>query len=515
MYKYLFFLVIFLIPFSSAYAITYSSTNPTIDGYVRDSDNDNNCEAVPASASKFASSQILAIGRITTAAAEDCSAAYYQYDLSSIPNTAVIADVDFLYEVEVLDTAGNPAGCDFVQLAVDTTTATNLQIWTGIQSSGTVYVSNDAGCSAAGNNKSVDLGTSAENDIQSALTGTDRFALGIRGTGGLGATDATNRQSYFAGENDNDPAPLPTLRIVYQGTAGVTDLIATDIRPTSVDLSWSQPTIYFGSLYGYQVNKTTPWNSNVATIYINNTNTTSYTVNGLSGSTQYSFRIGPWDSLGGNNVTGNVLNITTDVDPTAQFTPGTFSTNFTGTDVRQIFYTRTDLNSTYTRLNVTATNTIELNCNFYYEYAMTNKTFTNIANTSISSTRDMSSFVFRDVDQEVIHVLCWDQYDNTTNSKYVITQTHFPFLEQIENFRNGTFGTHGQFGAIDFISMIAIICSMIGFNRVNETVGIVFGLFMVGALAVLSNGSIISWDSTFTVGFAVLMMWAIGMVRKD
>ena len=221
------------------------------------------------------------------------------------------------------------------------------------------------------------------------------------------------------------------------------------------------------------------------------------------------------DPGGGGNKSGNVLNITTDFDPTGSFSTGTFSTNFTGTDVREIFYTRDDINATALFLNVTATNTIELNCNFYYKFAMTNDTFTNIANTSISATRDMASFRFLHVDNEIIDVLCWDQYDNQTNARYVITQTTFPFLEQIANFRNGTYGTMGMFGALDFISMIAVICSMIGFNRVNETVGIIFGLFMIGALAVLSNGEIISWASTFTVGFAVLVMWAISTTRKD
>ena len=72
-----------------------------------------------------------------------------------------------------------------------------------------------------------------------------------------------------------------------------------------------------------------------------------------------------------------------------------------------------------------------------------------------------------------------------------------------------------MFGALDFISLIVVIFATVGFNRVNETVGIVFGLFIVGGLAVSSNGEIISWATTFTAGFAVVIMWAIATTRKD
>src|SRR3990172_3619319 len=85
-------------------------------------------------------------------------------------------------------------------------------------------------------------------------------------------------------------------------------------------------------LSGYQINRTTPWNSNVATVVVNNTasSNTAYTLLGLTGSTQYSIRVGVWTTTQSvSNMTGNVLNITTDFDPTASFTPGTF--NLTGT----------------------------------------------------------------------------------------------------------------------------------------------------------------------------------------
>jgi len=61
---------------------------------------------------------------------------------------------------------------------------------------------------------------------------------------------------------------------------------------------------------------------------------------------------------------------------------------------------------------------------------------------------------------------------------------------------------------------LVVIISFVGFNRVDETVGIIFGLFVVGGLAVLSVGEIIAWETTYTAGFALLIMFGIAIVRK-
>jgi len=233
----------------------------------------------------------------------------------------------------------------------------------------------------------------------------------------------------------------------------------------------------------------------------------------LAGETQYSLRVGS-RSGGFVNGSGNVVNVTTDFDPTASFTPGTFNLTGTGTDVREIKYIRDDIDATSLYLNITADNDFELNCNFHYKFANINQTYTGIANTSINANEDMASFRFNNVTNEIIDVLCWDQYTNAS-ARYLITITDFPLLQQIADFKAGEFGTMGMFGALDFISLIVVIFATVGFNRVNETVGIVFGLFIVGGLAVLSNGEIISWATTFTAGFAVVIMWAIATTRKD
>ena len=514
MIKYLFFLVIGLgISITPAFAVISSDNNPSEDLYIDESDNDGVCETTAAAGSygKQQGTNTLYFGVAPAAGATDCYRNAIQWSLTGIPDQATVTDVDIIFEITAV--AAGPRNCDVYNIENNLTSATAKVIFVDA-GNGTNFISNDAACTTTGNNKTFDLGAGADAIVQAQLTTTNLFGVGFKSNNEV--QDATDRTSQIDAEEDAGSTPKPTLVITYTIAMGkVSDLTATDVRALAVDLDWSTPA---GSVSpdGYEINYTTPWSSNVATVNVADTNslTTSATVSGLTGSTQYSFRVG--SRLGSFiNGSGNVLNITTDVDYTAAFTPGTFTTNFTGTDIRQIFFDRTDISSTSLRLNVTATNTINLACNFYYEFAQTNDTYTNIANTSISSTRDRASFLFNGVDNEVIDVHCWDQYDNSTESRYVITQTNFPFLQVIDNFRNGTYGTHGMFGAIDFVTMIAVIVSMIGFNRVNETVGMIFGLITLGAMSVLSNGSIISWASTFTVGFAVLIMWAISTTRKD
>src|SRR3989304_3770091 len=59
---------------------TFTSANPTVDGDVRDSDNDNLCEASPASAGKDTASVWLAVGREDTTQVNDCDAGFIQWD---------------------------------------------------------------------------------------------------------------------------------------------------------------------------------------------------------------------------------------------------------------------------------------------------------------------------------------------------------------------------------------------------------------------------------------------------
>lgn len=484
----------------------FTSSTSTEDGSILDSSGNNICGT---GSSEYGGASLDVISYNTADPANDCTRTFFDFDITAIPDTQIITDVDFTYDITTIYNSGR--NCDWVSMGTTRATDTAPNIFNAI-GSGTVMVNNDPTCKTAGDNTSIDFGTIGNSQVQARLVG-NFFTFGIKlddeSIGGAATIGHSAASEEAAG------TPDPTLTIVYsdEPTDSVDDLIAVDVRSVAVDLSWSAPS---GTIVGYMINYSTPWTNNPTTGISNTSNTaTTRTIINLAGETQYSFRVGAWTTeFPTVNDTGNVVNVTTDFDPTGSFTPGTFNLTGTGTDVREIKYDRIDIDDTSLFLNVTADNDFELACNFHYKFANTNNTYTNIANVSVNADEDMASFRFNNVTNEIIDVLCWDQYTNAS-ARYLITITDFPLLQQIADFKAGEFGTLGMFGALDFISLIVVIFAMVGFNRVNETVGIVLGLFIVGGLAVLSNGLIISWATTFTAGFAVVIMWAIATTRKD
>jgi len=163
-------------------------------------------------------------------------------------------------------------------------------------------------------------------------------------------------------------------------------------------------------------------------------------------------------------------------------------------------------------LNVTYPNTYDLSCDFDYEFANINQTYSNLSNTTISASAVESSFRFNNVDNEIITVYCWDEGNLENDGTYLITQTTFPIIEQVNGLRDGTYGTQGQIGILDFVTLAVVIFSFIGFNRVNEGVGAVFALAILGAT---SYFGIIELQSAIFGGIAIVSMLIFVTVRKQ
>src|SRR3990167_3747450 len=248
---------------------TFTSNNPSEDAELVDNDADNTCEAVSgALAFNTASGQV---GRFSTAeATADCGRFYSEWDITSIPDTVSIIDVDFTFDISGI--VGTPANCDYVSMAAQPTITTDANNWANI-GSGTTLVSSDTACKTAGDNKNVDLGAGGNSYVDSQLS-SNWVAIGVKANGDVGALDGTYHIAAFSPE-ESASTPDPTLTIVYVEFVpdAVTDLTSTDIRPTSVDLDWTEPNLNGGTLSGYQINYTTPWSSSVNTILTGQNNT--------------------------------------------------------------------------------------------------------------------------------------------------------------------------------------------------------------------------------------------------
>lgn len=503
MIKYIFFLTIclsipFLIPQVEAANVTIPATYGH-DRYMRDTGNNDICDAYTLTTT---SADPLS-GARAASSSNDCFRSYFEFNLTSIPDGATITGASFIFEV--LSITGDPDGCEIYSMEFQPSTRTDTQNWDDTQD-GTEYIDNDVTCTTTGTNRSIVLPSQAVEDIKTGLL-VDWFALGVTTNDELVDGD----DSYFGIATAGTPAP--SLSVTYTPADAITTLAADSVRFTQVDLIWDLPNTN-GTITGYQINYTTPQHENVATIAINDTASSAraYTVTGLTGSTDYSFRAGYWFANGYGNGSGNVLNITTIVDPTTAFTPKTFNLTDVGEDIRDIRFEEITVSPTSKRLNVTFPNTFtNLKCDLSYTFLAQNRTYENLDSIVVDAEYNETSFLFTDVDNEIITTYCWNDTDG--NGTYIITQTSIPLVNQIKLFQAGEFGTDGGFGAIDVISLIAFgIIATLGFNSKNESVGAVFLFALTFGMAWFG---IITLPTAMGGIIAVVILLAVIITRKD
>lgn len=192
------------------------------------------------------------------------------------------------------------------------------------------------------------------------------------------------------------------------------------------------------------------------------------------------------------------------------FTIGKLNINQTNTNTVPIWFVRKDINASQTRVSVIFPNAANMTCNLSYQFASINRTYFNIPKVTYDATQKNSSFLFKNSTNDIITIRCRDL--NTNNSgQYILTQTIFPFIQQIQQFRSGAFGTTGQFGMLDIVTLSVVIFSMIGFNRINEAVGAFFSIAIVGIVA---YWGILSFPGVMAAAVAIVAVIAITSTRK-
>lgn len=425
-----------------------------------------------------------------------------QWNISGIPDSGIlITSVNLRLDVSATVSDIN---CDVTPVAGDITTQTAAQLMTDIQD-GTPYVSNNTYCKTQANDVVLSLGSSGITAVTAARS-VDRFAIGIV------FTDRTRDGSTHSLVTSNKE-----LQVVYSIATPnrVSDLSATALNYSAVFLDWSQPSdIGWGSIIGYQINYTTPYSGTVNTVITNNTGTsaTAATVTSLTENTPYTFRIGI-QTTAGYNMTGNKANVTTPYQYTpVNFTIGSFDVSGENSERMGIIYQRDDINSTQTVVSVIYDSTYTVDCDILYRLSQTETTYQNLSGTGYSTSQDIFDFIFNDSGNEVITIDCRDRDTNDT-ARYVITQDgSFVLLDMIENFRNGAYGTTGMFGSLDLITLLIIVISMIGFNRVNETVGAIFCAAIIGFTAYFE---IITFPTIFLGAIILIVMLVVTTTRKD
>ena len=291
---------------------TYSSNNPTTDLQVVDDGNNNVCAT--GSNKQDGGGSLSARVYTTAQNPDDCVRAFLDYDISSIPDTATITDVDFKFEVT---TVLNPPNCDYVSGGTTRASDTAANIFTAI-GSGTVMLNADSTCTTTGTDKSVDFGSVGDSEVTSRLAG-DFFTFGIKLDNET--IDATDKQVILNSE-ESASTPDPTLEITYVVICTSPTLTSIPTQSTSsIIVNWSQPSPNC-SPTNYKVFESK--NSAAYTLQATLGNVTTTTINSLDSGTQYSYKLSAGNGAGyGTNSTVGT-NATLPIAPTS-LSPSTYS----------------------------------------------------------------------------------------------------------------------------------------------------------------------------------------------
>lgn len=218
---------------------TFTSGSPTIDGFVfTDNTSGTACSTIASDINDNHSALLLLVS--DSSSSSNCRRAFAEWDITAISNDATISNVVFKFEVDGDSGARN---CTYTPIATQPSSLPTAQtLWDDI-GDGTPYVSDNSTCTTVGTNKSVDLGSSADSAVQSALT-SDWWAIGIKIHNEV--RDGSSHNVSLVSE-DGLGTPTPTLEVTY--TVPVTQPITI-----TVDNSGTQSTF---TLSGCSVSPTT------------------------------------------------------------------------------------------------------------------------------------------------------------------------------------------------------------------------------------------------------------------
>jgi len=479
---------------------------------------------------------ILRFGWFETSSSNDCYNSVILWDIDSIPDGSVILNVSTILKGQLTsagiqlqnnqcefnhigtfpplsnDAAKGADARDGENFLTDANCSTKLGI--GVGSGETTEPAIEFDLGNATGEVQARLGTGSSTAC-TGCTGFDWFAVGLDFD--QGSKNGTNREVQ---EVSGDTDTVAVLKVRFQSaTDNITDLTAVG-RFVDVDLDWSAPTTYgFTQIVGYQINFTSPQGNPPLTVVVNDTGstTTDALITGLTAGANFTFRIATWDDSLFAIELSNEANATTIT--LGNFTIGTlgntteFSLNLTQADARDIKYIRTDVTDTQTVIEVIHPNSFTLQCDMYFKLAISNQTFTGLTTVPEGATEQKATFTFNNQQNDIIEITCFDTATNVS-ADYLVTQSvesSFLLLEQFQNFRDGTYGTQGQFGSIDLITLGAVIVAMIGFNRVNETVGAIFTVVILG---MLSFFEIVVWQTFMFGTVAAVLMLVVASTRK-
>ena len=194
------------------------------------------------------------------------------------------------------------------------------------------------------------------------------------------------------------------------------------------------------------------------------------------------------------------------------YTIGHININGTNHYTSPITFNSTATNSTFTTVSVIYPNTYNMAFGIYLANTHQNLTYTGLPATNFSPTQLKTNISFKNPANDTITINAKDLISNNYATDILTGATSsIPMIAQIQSFKSGAFGTTANFGGIDLITFIVIIISMIGMNRVNETIGVLFSFFVIGVAA---SFSLITFPTIMLAAIATTIMVTVASTRK-
>jgi len=261
---------------------TYSSNNPTEDGVLSDSSITGVACNTTVGTRNTSHANLNVIVR-ASGTNDSCYRTYIEYDVSSITDGSTITDTVFKFDLQI---ATNAINCDYKEMNTKPSTATDQQVWDDI-GDGTTFVSNDSTCTTTGDNKSLDLGSSADSDVATQLS-SDWWAFGIKANSET--RDASTHTMTLGSEDDATATPKPTLEITYTTPCtpnAPSSVTAKAQTTTSINIDWTNSSNCTNNAVEVQ---RSPDQTNWTTLY-SGAVVTHYGDTGLPTNTQFYYRV--------------------------------------------------------------------------------------------------------------------------------------------------------------------------------------------------------------------------------
>ena len=251
----------------------------------------------------------------------------------------------------------------------------------------------------------------------------------------------------------------------------IDDLTASPASPTAILLSWTTPEAK-PEIIGYEIRTTTIAGQDPDIILTANTGNqkTTALITNLSPDVQYYFTVYSLNQHGKSQPSNLAASFTSH-----DLELGNLDFTDTNTETYDLIFSHS-VSGDSTIVNIKYEPNMVLACEYELRYAAIREPL--IINPTLSAEKNNVNLVFQNAEEEVIYITCTDSVSEQT-FRYVVPQTDFEILHQIEQFQDEQFGTSSFIGTLDIVTTMVIIFSMIGFNRVNETAGIITGVVII------------------------------------